>query len=86
MRWFTLTSEINPLLKFFTSEDIAIPTLFIMGEEDYLFLPTIKQFVKRYPLNSKLVVVPNTGHVVNVEKPEIFNQTVIDFINGFHAR
>jgi pimeloyl-ACP methyl ester carboxylesterase len=83
LRWFKLTSEINPLLKFFRNAELPIPTLYIMGEEDYLFLPSVKKIVdsakNKY---SKLFVVPKCGHVVNVEKPQIFNQTAIDFING----
>ena len=38
LRWFKLTSEINPLLRFFRAKDIKIPTLYIMGAEDHLFL------------------------------------------------
>ena len=36
LRWFKLTSEINPLLRFFRAKDIKIPTLYIMGAEDHL--------------------------------------------------
>ncbi|WP_375240006.1 alpha/beta fold hydrolase, partial [Aurantibacter sp.] len=45
IRWFKLTSEINPLLRFFRAKDIKIPTLYIMGEQDHLFLPSIKNIV-----------------------------------------
>ena len=31
IRWFKLTSEINPLLRFFRAKDINIPTFYIMG-------------------------------------------------------
>lgn len=81
LRWFRLTAEINPLLKLFRNAEVPIPTLYIMGEEDYIFLPTIRQLVKKNSKHSKLVVIPNCGHVVNVEKPEIFNKTTINFIN-----
>jgi Predicted hydrolases or acyltransferases (alpha/beta hydrolase superfamily) len=43
IRWFKLTSEINPLLRFFRAKDIKIPTLYLMGAEDHLFLPSIKK-------------------------------------------
>ncbi|NKI33013.1 alpha/beta fold hydrolase [Croceivirga thetidis] len=81
IRWFRLTSEINPLLRFFRSADIKIPTLYVMGEEDYLFLPSIRKIVKAHT-KSELFVVENCGHVVNVEKPEIFNTATIDYLNG----
>ena len=81
IRWFKLTSEINPLLRFFRSADIKIPTLYVMGEEDYLFLPTIRKISKAHS-TSELFVVVNCGHVVNIEQPVIFNNTVIDYISG----
>tara|TARA_R110000868_G_scaffold139848_2_gene355004 strand:+ start:120 stop:857 length:738 start_codon:yes stop_codon:yes gene_type:complete len=79
IRWFKLTSEINPLLRFFRSADIKIPTLYIMGEEDYLFLPSIRKIVK-FHQNSELLVVEDCGHVVNVEQPRYFNEKVIDYL------
>ncbi len=79
IKWFRLTSEINPLLRFFRAKDIKIPTLYIMGEQDYLFLPIIEKIVKSHT-KSSLQVIPDCGHVVNVEEPEFFNTRVIDFI------
>lgn len=81
IRWFKLTSEINPLLRFFRAKDIKIPTLYIMGAEDHLFLPSIKSIVSKQA-SSSLFVVDNCGHVVNVEQPEQFNSTTIGFINA----
>ncbi len=81
IRWFRLTSEVNPLLKYFRAKEIEIPTLYIMGEEDYLFLPSIRKIVSQHTF-SKLIVVENTGHVVNVEQPRFFNEKSIQFIGG----
>ena len=50
-----------------------------MGEEDYLFLPTVQQLVQDHK-SSRLVVVENCGHVVNVEQPQFFNDTVISYL------
>ena len=46
IRWFKLTSEVIPLLKIFRKEAIQIPTLYIMGEQDYMFLPSVRKVVK----------------------------------------
>ena len=81
LRWFTLTSEINPLLRFFRAKDIKIPTLYLMGAEDHLFLPSIKNIVSKH-VTSSLFIVHNCGHVVNVEQPEMFNNQSIKFINS----
>ena len=80
IRWFKLTSEINPLLRFFRAADIKIPTLYVMGEEDYLFLPSIRKIVG-FHQNSKLLVVEDCGHVVNVEQPKFFNDEVIKYLS-----
>ena len=81
LRWFKLTSEINPLLRFFRAKDIKIPTLYIMGAEDHLFLPSIRNIVSKH-ITSSLFVVDNCGHVVNVEQPEAFNNQTIRFITS----
>ncbi|MEO0526609.1 MAG: alpha/beta hydrolase [Bacteroidota bacterium] len=79
LRWFKLTSEINPLLRFFRTVDIKIPTLYVMGSEDYLFLPSIRKVVAAHE-TSELYVIEKCGHVVNVEQPKIFNDSVIDYL------
>jgi len=81
VRWFKLTSEINPLLHFFRTKDIKIPTFYIMGEEDHLFLPSIKKVVETH-LKSTLFIIENCGHVVNIEQAQIFNQKSIQFIKN----
>jgi pimeloyl-ACP methyl ester carboxylesterase len=62
--------------------EINIPTLYVMGEEDYMFLPSVRQVVERHYRSSKLFVIENCGHVVNVEQPNQFNQAVISFVKS----
>ena len=80
IRWFKLTAEINPVLKWFRQQELNIPTFYVMGEEDYMFLPSVRKVVAKHFKSSTLFVVENCGHVVNVEQPAIFNQEVIAFI------
>lgn len=79
IRWFKLTKDINPLLKYFKEKDMSIPTLYIMGDEDLMFLEPVKIIVKEHKL-SFLKIVKACGHVVNVEQPEAFNQLSLQFI------
>jgi pimeloyl-ACP methyl ester carboxylesterase len=74
-----MTSEVLPLLRIFRQEDLPIPTLYIMGEEDYMFLPAVQKVVSLHP-SASLEILPNCGHVVNVEKPKLFNDTMLQFI------
>ena len=82
IKWFKLTAEINPILKWFRQVEINIPTLYVMGEEDYMFLPSVRQVVEKHYRSSKLFVIENCGHVVNVEQPSQFNQAVITFLKS----
>lgn len=79
-RWFTLISQVNPLLSFFRIKDSGIPTLYVMGSEDHMFLPSISKLVKNHA-SSQLKVVQNCGHVVNIEQPEVFNSEVLRFLS-----
>lgn len=81
MRWFTLTYEINPLLKYFEEKDTGIPTLYLMGEEDYMFLPAVEFIVSRHT-NSYLEVISNSGHVCNIDQPQEFNTRAIRFLRN----
>ncbi|WP_369754092.1 alpha/beta fold hydrolase [Flavobacterium sp. WC2409] len=81
IKWFKLTAEINPVLKWFRQVELNIPTLYVMGEEDYMFLPSVRKVVESHYKSSSLLVIENCGHVVNVEQPTIFNKEVLSFMN-----
>ncbi|UFH35393.1 alpha/beta fold hydrolase [Flavobacterium acetivorans] len=80
IKWFKLTAEINPVLKWFRQVELNIPTLYVMGEEDYMFLPSVRKVVAAHYKSSKLFVIENCGHVVNVEQPNVFNTAVLSFM------
>lgn len=82
IRWYKMTAGINSILKMFRNLELPIPTLYIMGDEDEMFLPAIHQVVKEHVNYSQLAVIPNCGHVVNVEKPDVFNRMVCKFIDS----
>lgn len=81
LKWFKLTADINPLLKWFREVELNIPTLYIMGSEDHMFLPSIENLIKSHTKNSELIIIEDCGHVVNVDQPQIFNEKVIAYIN-----
>lgn len=78
-RWFALVSEINPLLSFFRINETHVPSLFIMGSEDHMFLPSIKKLVKSHQ-QTQLEVISNCGHVVNVDASTEFNTISLAFM------
>lgn len=80
MRWFTITAEINPLLRYFRMNELPVPTLYVMGDEDYMFLPQVKNIMKTHTHYSQLIVVKDSGHVCNVDQADVFNQVSMEFI------
>ena len=80
-RWYTLTSKVKPILQRFRSNDTRVPTLYIMGSQDHMFLQSIKKLVSIHK-NADLHVIANCGHVVNVERPDVFNKKVMSFIES----
>lgn len=60
-------------------EHLSVPTLVITGDEDEPCLePGV--FIKRHVKTAGLWIVPNTGHVINLEEPGAFNTAVLDFL------
>ncbi|GBU10282.1 alpha/beta hydrolase [Gammaproteobacteria bacterium] len=83
IRWFGLTLEVNGLLVTF-KETIKIPTYYIMGDEDYMFLPYVKKVAENADKNAdehiKLTIVEKCGHVVNIDQAKIFNNLSLSFL------
>jgi pimeloyl-ACP methyl ester carboxylesterase len=68
--------ELEPELK-----RIPAPTLVVVGDQDEPCLgPGL--FMKKHIPHAGLVVVPMTGHTVNIEEPGLFNQLVAEFLTS----
>lgn len=81
LRWYRLTTEVNPILRYFHENEIPVPTLYIMGDEDHMFLPQVKHVVKQHK-NAVLEILNDCGHVVNIDRSDIFNQLSIRFLKN----
>ena len=79
IRWFKLAMDVNPLMRYFKEKEINIPILYIMGQEDHMFLGPVQEMVKQHK-NSLLNTIHKCGHVCNVEQPALFNQYSLAFI------
>lgn len=82
LRWYKMGSQVSGLLRSFRANDMGIPTLFVMGGEDYLFLPSVKKMVQKQS-QASLLTIEHCGHVVNVEQPALFNSFVVSYIADF---
>ncbi len=60
---------------------LTLPTLIMLGDEDEPCIePSI--FMKRCISTSGLVMFPQSGHAINLEEPDLFNQSVQDFLTA----
>ena len=58
---------------------IDVPTLIVTGDEDDPCLePAL--LMKRSIATSGLVVLPYSGHTINLEEPQAFNQALLEFL------
>lgn len=65
-------------------QQLQVPTLIVTGDEDEPCLePGL--FMKRAIPTAGLVVVPKTGHTINLEEPESFNRIVSDFLTAVES-
>lgn len=63
---------------------MTVPTLIMVGDEDdHCLQPGI--FMKKTIPASGLIVMPKTGHTLNLEEPERFNRDVAEFIATVEA-
>ena len=60
-------------------EKMKIPMLILTGDEDW---PSLKPnlFLKKKIQTAAMSMVPNSGHTINLEEPELFNKLVQDFL------
>ena len=80
-KWLRMSSEIKLNLQEFLMKEASAPVLYIMGDRDHMFLPMVSSLVKQH-FNSRLEVISNSGHVCNIDQPDIFNEHSIRFIKS----
>jgi pimeloyl-ACP methyl ester carboxylesterase len=61
-------------------EKIKIPALVIVGEDDLLTPLKYSEFLHNHLSSSKLVIIPEAGHHVMLEKPAEVNRAIADFV------
>ena len=63
-----------------TLGQMKTPTLLLYGGADLAAPPTLGRMVARHLPDRELVVVPEAGHSIYWEQPEVFNRTVLEFL------
>ena len=61
--------------------NINVPVLIIVGSEDKAFLASADYMAAKIP-NAHKVLIPQAGHASNLDQPEMFNQSVVTFLES----
>lgn len=64
-------------------ESISTPALILCGEDDLLTPPKYSQFMSEKIPNAKLFIIPQSGHMVMLEQPEVVGGLITQFMNDF---
>jgi pimeloyl-ACP methyl ester carboxylesterase len=62
--------------------EIKCPVLIICGNEDRLTPPGGHVRMNRAIPQSKLAILPDGGHFINIETPEVFQDTILEFLRS----
>ena len=78
-------------VKTFISDDwlnnyskIKVPCLVMVGELDNLTPPSVAEEINALIPNSRLKIIKGAGHLINIEKPKIFNELILKFLCKFN--
>jgi pimeloyl-ACP methyl ester carboxylesterase len=61
--------------------ELAIPTLILVGRHDALTPPSASQAMKEKIKGSEMHLIPDAGHVSNMENPEEFTTHLFNFLH-----
>jgi len=84
LKWIGLYHQFFKLLHRFYHQKLAFETLVVMGAEDYVFLKAAQKFLKAQP-HAQLQIIPEAGHICNIDQPAIFNQLAMQFFSTKQA-
>ncbi len=62
-------------------EDSGLPILFIVGQDDVLFPPQAVRATHEQLTHSTYAEIEGAGHSAHFEKPDAFNQVLIDWLD-----
>ncbi|HYE53888.1 MAG TPA: alpha/beta hydrolase, partial [Chitinophagaceae bacterium] len=59
---------------------IKAPTLIVHGDKDLPYITETSKYLESNVPGARRVVIPGTGHMLNLEDPKAFNKAVLDFL------
>jgi pimeloyl-ACP methyl ester carboxylesterase len=80
VRWLDLTHGLPARLGRYEAHDPGVPILYVMGDQDWMFLPGARAAARAHP-SASLHVIDDCGHVCTVQHPALFNQISLSFLS-----
>lgn len=81
IRWLDVTRGLPARLDRYAATDPGIPTLYVMGDQDHMFLPGAAD-VAAHQGSARLHVIDDCGHVCTAQRPDAFNRVSLAFLAG----
>ncbi len=61
--------------------EVRHPTLILWGERDRLFPPQVGRDLQALIPRSRLILIPNAGHIPQWEQPQTVNRLITEFLH-----
>jgi pimeloyl-ACP methyl ester carboxylesterase len=68
-----------------TLATIDVPTLIVVGDEDVIAPPKEARAMHQAIASSRLEIIPQAGHLSNLERPAAFNAVLTEFLTTLEA-
>lgn len=62
-------------------KEIKVPALIIVGEQDHGTPPEAARVIQQNLPGSELKIIPSAAHISNVEQAQVFNDSMLGFLN-----
>jgi pimeloyl-ACP methyl ester carboxylesterase len=77
--WYAIARKIREVHEKVKESALKIPTFYIMGSEDYMFIDSVRKETN-HDKHSEVHIIEKSGHLCNIEQPIEFNSSVIRYI------
>jgi pimeloyl-ACP methyl ester carboxylesterase len=79
-KWIGLYKEFRRVLNSYYFKSPEYDAMIIMGSQDHIFLEPAKAY-HNYHSKTYLEIIPDCGHICNIEQPDAFNKLALKFLN-----
>lgn len=69
----------------YTADDLAkirVPVAIVLGEHDEFIKPEHAAYLARSIPGAELITLPGVSHFAPLQRPDLFNDTVLSFLDG----